>query len=391
MPRAAEGWKLRQDKRTGLFTVRFRIAGVRMQRGTGERTRARAANAAERLYIEALSAAASPTGSRATPAADEPMPDAVSRPDASSSTGSRHETNDVSLEEALDRWRDAIGAELGERTVAMYRMYGGAHWVPHFRTLDRIDDRSCDALVRKRLTKVQRRTVLKESSALRGFLAWAHREGLVDTVATVPSPSRRATGVEHDNGKRRQVRVDLTPAEVEAILDALPERTKRGIAARAFFTVMYDTSLRYGTIAGLTAPGDYRRGAKTLLVRGANDKARFERSIPLSARARAALDYACPASGLIFGRVHLYEVLERAALDAGLEPFRARHLGHHAFRHARLTHLGEKTTNLAGLAYLAGHRHVSTTALYVHGGMRAATALVEDIDDDCSSTRVPHH
>jgi integrase len=378
MPRVAEGWTLREDPRTGIFLVRFRVAGQRLQRSTGESLRARATVVAARIYSEAV------VDSTRTSDHDE-APLRVATPaavEARVAPPSPARAGLVTLESAFARWVKSLDGELDESTVDTYELYARKHWAPHFRTLEAIDDNSCAELVRARLAKVRRRTVLKEISALRGFLAWAVGAHLIDRAPTIESPGRRVVGTEHDGGKRRRVLVELEPLEVEAILTALPERTAHGHPARSFFTVLYETSLRYSTVTALRAPEDYARGRSDLVIRNEADKARFGRILPLSRRAAAALDMVCPQEGLIFGRISLRGVLKAAGIAAGLEPFRAHHLGYHTFRHARLTHLGERTTNLAGLAYLAGHKHVTTTALYVHAGRRAASALLADVEGD---------
>lgn len=77
-----------------------------------------------------------------------------------------------------------------------------------------------------------------------------------------------------------------------------------------------------------------------------------------------------PEDGLIFGGHPYREVLKRAAVSAGLEDDRAHHVSNHDFRHAALTRLASRSNNLAGGAYLAGHKQVTTTARYVHGAER---------------------
>lgn len=204
---------------------------------------------------------------------------------------------------------------------------------------------------RSRLRRVRRTTVVKELSALRRFLHWCQLRGYLVDVPTIPSPPRTATGVDYDHGKRNKVRVELTEEEAEAILGNLPETMRGGGNPKAFFTVMYETTLRRGTLAGLMAPLDYAPGRPTLNVRTEIDKARFGRELPLSERARRALDMVCPDAGLIFGDVKYRSRLKAAALAAGLSEERAHHLSYHDWRHASLTHMASRTTDLVGLAY----------------------------------------
>ena len=83
----------------------------------------------------------------------------------------------------------------------------------------------------------------------------------------------------------------------------------------------WETALRPRTIARLTAPGDYHRGATTLQIRDEIDKNRFGRELPLTDTARAALDSVCPTSGLIFGHHDCTMLLRRAAKAAGIDAY----------------------------------------------------------------------
>ena len=78
-------------------------------------------------------------------------------------------------------------------------------------------------------------------------------------------------------------------------------------------------------------------------------------------------------NGPIFGEVALRYPLIAAAVAAGLDLEDARRVSSHDLRHAAITDLVSRPgVSLGGAAYLAGHRHVSTTALYSHPGRAAA-------------------
>ena len=66
-----------------------------------------------------------------------------------------------------------------------------------------------------------------------------------------------------------------------------------------------------------------------------------------------------------------------AAKAAGLSEERAHHLSYHDFRHASLTHMASDSTDLVGMAFLAGHKHITTTAQYVHSHQKAAERALE--------------
>ncbi len=117
--------------------------------------------------------------------------------------------------------------------------------------------------------------------------------GLVHEAPAMPKLPRRATGTAHPSGRRK--RIDLSPDEMDAIVRALPERTRDGQPLQAYFEIMRETGLRPGTLQRLRAPDDYRPGAEFLRIRAEADKARYAREVPLTDRAREVLDELCPS------------------------------------------------------------------------------------------------
>jgi len=87
--------------------------------------------------------------------------------------------------------------------------------------------------------------------------------------------------------------------------------------------LMRETGLRPSTLHRLKTSDDYQPGAPYLTIREDADKARYGRELPLSDRARAALDSACPDRGTIFPKFDGRHTLRKAALAAGLDPERA--------------------------------------------------------------------
>lgn len=293
--------------------------------------------------------------------------------------GGRQQTGKP-VEAAAAAWLASMASSLDETTRKQYAIYARAHWQPFFGTLREITEATGEAYWRRRLERVRRRTVTKELSALRGFLAWCAKSGRIVCAPTITTPPRRAHGTRDTSRARKGAPVDLELHEVRALLDALPERSPGGprgpaFVVRARFVVAWETALRPATLAGLVAPFDYARGRETLRIRDEIDKARFGREVPLTSRARAALDSVCPRNGLIFGE-HDCRPYLRAAARASLVPSKADALSPYDLRHARLTFLAERTKNLLGLAWLAGHRHLSTTSRYTHASLRAARAVL---------------
>lgn len=345
MARRAEGWTLYRDERHGYYYVRFRLHGKRWNISTGEKDRRAALTRAATIYDETLS------GRRA-----------AARP-----------RSRESLTKLFADWIDAREGAIDEDTANEHERYAGALLVPFFGSLDRITEASVEDYARARLAEVTRSTVLKELSALRMFTKWAKRRGHLEALPEIPNPPPSSTG----RAASPKIRVDLTPDQVEAFIAALPVRTKRGKhPARAFARAIWETSLRYETVASIVAPDDYRQGGDVLRIRPEIDKARYGRTVPLSTGAREALDSVCPEAGLIFGPMDLRATWRAAALAIGLPEDIAGHLSHHDLRHARITLWANTTSDLTGIAFLAGHKSVTTTALYVHSREEAARRVL---------------
>lgn len=361
MARREEGWTLHRDPRTGVYTVRFRVAGRRTHRSTRTRDRGEALARAAQIYEEAVN------------------PTAVAPAGPAALAGTKTQT-------LVAAWLAAMESEKRAPTVDTWTLYGRTHWVPFFRDAGELaSERRLAAYVTSRLKCASSTTVAKECSALQTLLRWCARAdvGYLAAAPKVPRPPKGA-------GRRvlEKVRVDLTPEVAEAIIEALPEHVRRKERGgekrpcRALFRVLWETGLRIGTLRRLEAPRDYRRGAAELSIPASADKSGYERTVDLTARARAALDAVCPDAGPIFGEaINLRTQLLAAAKAAGVPGHLAPHVSPHDFRHARTTDLVSRPgVSLADVSYLVGHKQATTTNGYVHArrsGARAAIALLD--------------
>lgn len=350
MARRAEGYAIYRDARTGNWIVRFSHAGRRhtISTRTGDPRKAKAE--AARIYSETLSGKRSREQRRV---ASDPL--------------------DVLLADWVAAMQDELPA-----TAPIFEMYAFTHWSPFFHDTNGMTESTVADYMRARLRKVTAKTVRKELSALRRFFAWAKEREHFDppAVCEVPGSAIGTRAVE-------QRRVDLDEVTIERVLAALPERTyltkskrRGGLPVRAFYTVMWETGLRRGTLWRLEAPRHYRRGSRELFVAREIDKARYERTIDLTPRARVALDSVCPDEGLIFGKHDMRKHLRAAAIAVGLDAEDAKHLSNHDFRHARTTHLIERGGSLLGVGYVVGHLNASTTDLYAHARRHAGRAVL---------------
>ena len=68
-------------------------------------------------------------------------------------------------------------------------------------------------------------------------------------------------------------------------------------------------------------------------------------------------------------------MLREAARTAGISAHRASKVSIYDFRHGRGTEWG-RTGNLIGIAYLMGHKHVTTTKEYLHSNLEEAQAVL---------------
>lgn len=345
MGRPTEGWKLR--RRPGRpWSVRFTLRGAAVELGTGEIDRDRAAARAAELYADAV------RGARRQPR--------------------RAPARGAPLQEVASQWLSSVASTLDPETRSTYALYADTHW-RCWQTLEAITEASTAEYARTRLRFVQASTVRKELSALRGMLRWAVEKRLLAAAPLLPSIPKRALGTRHKQARKGPA-VELTPAELRKLLAAIPVR-HRGYPTRARFVVQYETGLRPSAVEQLSVPEHWRHGADVLQIPPELDKARDGRPLPLSPRARQALTSAASASGIIFGHRDCRGLVTTAAVRA-LGEERGRAFTAYYLRHNRITHWGEQSDNLAGIMYLAGHQHASTTSRYLKPSLRAARAVL---------------
>ena len=90
----------------------------------------------------------------------------------------------------------------------------------------------------------------------------------------------------------------LTQEDVQKILAVMPERSRRtGAWVRPLFTVLWETGLRPITVLALEAGVHYTKGEARLFISEDVDKVGNKRHVPLSERAREALDLVYPYTG----------------------------------------------------------------------------------------------
>lgn len=356
MGRHAEGWKL--TWRNGLAYVRFStrdpVTGktVRPEIPTGEREPRQAANAASKIYAEAIAGRIPVTRTA--------------------------RTNVSPLVDLVNGWLGDLAKTYPANTVKCYREYS-CKWMARWKTLGDITPVAVADFTRDGLGRAMTKTIRKELSALLGnFFVWCVEKEHIAETSIPPRPVallRKSTGKR--TGPQRQHRVEVTPKQIAAFIKAVPEfggsRTP-GVSWRAqdAVIVMYETGLRPSTVGKLSCPENWSPGDKVLRVGEAIDKAKFGREVPLSAKAIAALTRSA-GKGPIFG-LHGYRTLFANAIAVSGTPSG---FSIYDVRHARGQHLVDAGASLPGVAYLLGHKRLTTTNTYVRAAQgEAAKALL---------------
>ena len=217
----------------------------------------------------------------------------------------------------------------------------------------------------------------RKLSALRQFFAFLLDEGeRIDNPAL--DIARPAT--------RRPLPRILTREDIERLFaqasgeaaGALPPAN--AVRMLLLLELLYGSGLRASELVSLPrrAVGG---GREFLILRGKGDKARL---VPLSERARAALDswlprvadgspWLFPSGKTHISRIRLFQMLRELAGRAGIDPAA---ISPHVLRHAFATHLLEGGADLRALQLMLGHADIATTEIYTHVDSRRLVELV---------------
>ena len=220
------------------------------------------------------------------------------------------------------------------------------------------------------------KTIRKELAALLGnFLVWCQEQNHIADIPARPTRLlKKSTGTR--TGTQRVNRVEATPEQVARFIAAIPEwagqcNSNRWRAQDAV-RLGYETGLRPITIARLSVPEHWAPGRNTLLVDDAIDKARFGRELPLSKGALAALKRSA-GTGIIFGEHDYRYIFAKATEEAGTpEGFSI-----YDIRHMRGQHLVDAGAPITGVAFLLGHKRLTTTNIYVRASQKEAARALD--------------
>ena len=277
---------------------------------------------------------------------------------------------------AIDRFLEMMAAERGasRNTLAAYRrdLEQAALWVK-----GPLADADVAAL-RRLMADYQSlaaSSAARKLSALRQFFAFLLDEGdrADNPVLDIARPTTRRPLpriLTHDHVERL-----FAQAEEEAAGEA-----PTAVRMLLLLELLYGSGLRASELVSL--PRRAIAGEREyLIVRGKGDK---ERLVPLSDRARGALDrwlplltdgapWLFPSGKNHVSRVQLFQMLRDLAGRAGIDPSA---VSPHVLRHAFATHLLEGGADLRALQLMLGHADIATTEIYTHVDSRRLVELV---------------
>jgi integrase/recombinase XerD len=250
-----------------------------------------------------------------------------------------------------------------------------------------------------------RATTARRRSALRQFFKFCLQEGWRPDDPT----SRWETG-QAPARLPKVVAVDQVGGLLEACIRLGPVE---GVRARAMLELTYGSGLRVSELVTLglsMLPPVWPEGAGGAIAITIRGKGNKERMVPLSRAAFDAVDAwrsvrettlstdpmvrARQASWLFpastreghFGRRQMARMLDRVALEAGLDP---QGLSPHVLRHAFATHLVDGGADLRAVQTMLGHADIATTQIYTHVAQSRLRAVVESAHPLASDRRPP--
>lgn len=193
------------------------------------------------------------------------------------------------------------------------------------------------------------------------FCRWAvlHKHMKADPTIGLVRPKRR------DSTPRA-----IPAADVGALLDACPDAR-----ARLVVCLMVEEGLRRAEVARLEL-GDVDLDARMVRVLG---KGGVERFLPITTTTWFALrDYLCECPAVAGPLVrsylsphqpisaeHVGRLVARWMMDAGVKERPRDGRSAHALRHTALSDVAERCENIRQVQEMAGHRHLSTTQVYL--------------------------
>lgn len=278
------------------------------------------------------------------------------------------------------------------------RADGTPRWKDAKTPLQRVvEDGAPAAFLAWRLLTVKRKTMRKEKSNLFGFLTWAKTQGFLASIPSVELPVGKGVPSPLMANSGWGYHIPLTVVEAAKLVAVMPEWSSRvgrkdgaPFLVRPFFEFVQLTGLREATVERLEVPRNWSPGRKSLRIEKSDDKAEYERELPLLPGALAILEKYAPKHGLIFGSHDFRKHVKRAAVIVFADdPEKARRFGAYHFRHHVATYLANHVgTNLPAAQLLLGHTELKTTSGYVHPKFEDARELLTKVSREVGRAKV---
>jgi|ERR1044071_510863 integrase len=282
----------------------------------------------------------------------------------------------IKLKELIAKWIVAIKPELGVKTDETYIIYGN-HWLKHLKFLADVRPAKVGDYQRARLNVVKAGTVRLELSAMRRFFKWLKEQEYIKTVPEFPELGRKVLGTNYAVPRRKTPVTVFSPEEMDKIIDGMDQWSKRKVHGKRFpvqsrFVVARETGLRPTTIDGLLGKDLIVSG---LHIRKENDKNRWERVVPLTDRARKALESVLPEDpdAPIFGTHEWGKVFYPYVVKA-LGQSAADRMTPYDLKHGLVTELFDSGAPETGIQFLTGTK--SAIRRYSHPTRSAAEAAI---------------
>ena len=230
----------------------------------------------------------------------------------------------------------------------------------------KVDSAAVVSYLSERAGKVSKRSQARQLSALRSFFDWLILEGerSDNPCDMVDSPKLG-----------RYLPEVLSVEEVTKIIEGVDTSSWQGVRDRAILEILYGCGLRVSEVCDLKISNVYT-SENFVRVIGKGNK---ERLVPMGAAAVDAFqewiserpEAAAPAYddfafinrfGKPLSRVSVFNMVKKAAQDAGVD----KEISPHTFRHSFATHLIENGADLRVVQEMLGHESILTTEIYTH-------------------------
>ncbi len=283
---------------------------------------------------------------------------------------------------------EKAGGEITQKTADKYIEYFNKRFSKRWRKLSDVTKGALASYQSERLKEVSYKTIQKEFAPIRQVLKFAEQREWIAHIPRFPEAPGKSIGTRHKQAPSGYTS-GFTAEMAVATIAKLPKLTKadRGTENRwplqAHFEFQYETGLRPGLLDGMRYGVHWRKGQTFLRITADIDKNRWARDVPLTPRALEILESVEPkADGQMFAKRDYRVTLRKAAADAGVPDFIAEKVHPYDIRHARTTEWVNESNQPLGVAFLVGHKQMTTTNRYSHADQKQAREVLRSTAKD---------